>query len=613
MKKSLLAGCALLASSALFSQTNFNPRINISDWNSNEVLVPQSPMITQYLFIGGYHKVQTPAMYGNAPGEALAKQWHDFIGFTPDNNSSDLGWVSVNHEMVVQNDSIGDGGGMTVFKVRRDPATDSLIIVSQTLSDGRTGEYFAVDFTNTVGETGMNCGGICSSDGRVWTAEEWMRYSNKDLADRDTTMFTIGTGTSTQPVSNGFPGFNGETMEKYQNYNYMVEIDPTEAVAIRKQYNWGRQPFEGGCVMPDNKTVYLGADNTPGFFTKFVATTPGDFTSGTTYVYKHDATPSHWVEIDNTDFTKMLNFESEAAMAQASMFNRLEWVTEANGKVYFTETGRDNPASRWRNYASNFNTPYAPHHVARATAQSAEFGKALTPDSTEYWDYYGRVLEYDPATDEVTVYLEGGPYFSVDPDVSSYPGNHLSNPDGISTFEVNGKTYLIIQEDLNGSSKGRTPAGISNRACEIYLLDLDIQNPTLNDLVRIAVGPSGSEVTGARATPDGKTIMFNVQHPSTSNPFPFNNSVTVALTGWDNATIGLEEAQWQGGENFKMYPNPATRVIHFDSVQDVAIYDNTGRRIKVLRAVREVNISGLTPGVYYVQNEEGQTQKLIVQ
>lgn len=385
MKKSLLAGCALLTSSALFSQTNFDPRINISDWNSTEVLVPESPMITQYLFIGGYHKVQTAATYGNASGEALAKQWHDFIGFTPDNNSADLGWVSVNHEMVVQNDSIGDGGGMTVFKVRRDPATDSLIVVTQTLSDGRTGEYFAVDFVNTVGETGMNCGGICSSDGRIWTAEEWMRYSNKDLADRDTAMFTIGTGTSTQPVSNGFPGFDGETMEKYQNYNYMVEIDPIEAKAIRKQYNWGRQPFEGGCVMPDNKTVYLGADNTPGFFTKFVADTPGDFTTGFTYVFKHDATPSHWVEIDNTDFTKMLNFQSEAAMVKATMFNRLEWVTEANGKVYFTETGRDNPASRWRNVASNFNVPYAPHHTARAAAQSAEFGKALTPDLTCLW------------------------------------------------------------------------------------------------------------------------------------------------------------------------------------------------------------------------------------
>ena len=75
----------------------------------------------------------------------------------------------------------------------------------------------------------------------------------------------------------------------------MVEIDPIEGVAIRKQYNWGRQPFEGGVVDTDNKTVYLGGDNTPGILTKFVAISAGDFTDGVTYFYKADA-PTKWVE-----------------------------------------------------------------------------------------------------------------------------------------------------------------------------------------------------------------------------------------------------------------------------------------------------------------------------
>jgi len=362
MKKTLFF---LGLSAALFSakgQTNFNPEINVTNWEPNSIIVPASPLITQYLFIGGHHKVQTTTTYGNGAGGALAKQWHDFIGFTPDNAGSDLAWLSVNHEMVVANDSIGDGGGMSVFKVRRDPATDSLIIVDQTLSDGRQGKYFAVDFANTVGETGMNCGGITSPDGRIWSAEEWWRGSNANLADRDTGMFTIGTGTATSPVSEGFPGFNGEVIAKYQNYNYMVEIDPTEAKALRKQYNWGRQAYEGGAVMPDNITVYLGADATPGFLTKFVATTPGDFTVGSTYVYKHDATGSKWLEIDNSDINKMLNFDAEAVAAGASMFNRIEWVTEIDGKVYFTETGRDNPASRWAGEKAA-GTVFAPHHL----------------------------------------------------------------------------------------------------------------------------------------------------------------------------------------------------------------------------------------------------------
>ncbi len=611
MKKALFS----LLAAGLFGLANahvaFDPEIDVTDWEPTTVLVPESPIITQYLFIGGYHKVQTTPTYGNAAGEALAKQWHDFIGFTPDNSGSDLGWVSVNHEMIVANDSIGDSGGMTVFKVRRDPATDSLIIVDQTLNDGRQGKFFNVDFANTVGETGMNCGGITGPDGRIWTAEEWFRRSNTSIADRDTGMFTVGTGTANYPVSNGFPGFDGQSMKKFENYNYMVEIDPTQAVAIRKQYNWGRQPFEGGCVMPDNQTVYLGADATPGFFSKFVADNAGDFTSGKTYVYKHDAPGSKWVEIDNTDFNKMLNFSDEAVAVGATMFNRIEWVVEINGKVYFTETGRDNPASRWAGEAAD-GAVFAPHHLARAADQSNEFGTTITPLSSQYWDYYGRIIEYDPATSQTRVFMEGGPYFTVDPDVASYPDKHLSNPDGLNKIEINGKSYMLINEDLNGTSRGRTPAGIGNRTCELFLLDMSIANPTLNDLVRIAVVPVGAEVTGAIGTPDGKTILVNSQHPSTSNPFPFNNSLTFAMTGWDKAIIGLPEDAFSGN-GFEMYPNPATRTLYFSQRTDIAIYDVNGKRMEVYRAVEDIDISHLNPGVYFVRNAEGDTQKLVVQ
>ena len=612
MKKILLGACSLLLAGTAQAQIQFDPTIDVTNWEPTTILVPESPIQTQILFVGGHDKVQTTATYGNAAGEALAKQWHDFIGFTPDNSGSgDLGWVSVNHEMIIANDSIGDGGGMTVFKVKRDPATDSLIIVNQTLADGRQGEFFAVDFANTVGETGMNCGGISAFNGRIWTAEEWFRRNNGSIADRDTGNFTIGTGTANYPVSEGFPGFDGETMKKYENYNYMVEIDPTEAKAIRKQYNWGRQPFEGGTLMADNKTVYLGADATPGFFSKFIANTAGDFTSGKLYVYKHDAQGSKWIEIDNSDFNKMLNFSAEAVAVGATMFNRIEWVTNAGGKVYFTETGRDNPAGRWAGEKAA-GAVFAPHHDVRAAQQSIEFGKTITPDSSEYWDYYGRIIEYDPATEQTRIYVEGGPYFTVDPPVNQYPSVHLSNPDGLNAMTINGQDYLLICEDLNGTSKGRTPDGIGNRTCELFLLDLSIQNPSLNDLHRVAVVPVGAEITGAIGTPDGKTILVNSQHPDGNNPFPFNNSLTFAMTGWDKVTVGVDE-EALAGEGFQMYPNPATRILYFNEMTDVALYDMNGKRLQVYRNVDQIDISVYASGVYFIQNAAGETQKLVIE
>jgi hypothetical protein len=614
MKKLYAFAGALLMATALQAQTVFDIEIDTT-LAPVEVKVPASPLKYQVLFIGGHDSVEVTPTYGNPAGRTLAKQWHDFIGFTPaDAGSPDYGWVSVNHEMIQANDRIGDGGGMTTFKVRRDPNTDTLIVVPQTLADGRSGKFFNVDFVNTVGETGMNCAGISAPNGRIWTAEEWFISRTADIYAngaglRDTSDFTIGT---TAPA--GFPGFNGQTIKGYQNFNWMVEIDPKEAKAIRKQYNWGRQPFEGGTMLPDNKTVFLGGDDTPGFFTKFVANTAGDFTSGKLYVYKHDS-PEKWIEIDNTNFTKMLNFKNEAVAVGATMFNRIEWVSynPADGNVYFTETGRDNPGSAWADEAA-LGGKYAPHHQLRADQLGI-----TDPGNAAYQDIYGRVIKYDMATGMVSPYIEGGPFYAVSPAPADYPSKHLSNPDGLNFITVgqgtpNARNFMMISEDLNGRNFGRVAAGVPAAVCEVFLLDMSIANPTIDDLVRIAITPLGAEVTGAIVTPDGKTLLINSQHPNTTNPFPYNNSLTFAITGWD-ALSGTPTSvdPDEEGSGFNVYPNPVSREVFFSEMTDVALYDASGKRMLVARNVKSLDIQALPKGVYYIQNADRQTKKLIIE
>lgn len=602
--KSILLGVSFLTLNA-FSQIGFNPSIEF-ELVSDKVIVPQSPLKTQILFVGGVDMVQTTSTYGNAATAVPAKQWHDFIGFTPDSvsGSTDLGWITVNHERIESNDQIGDGGGMTVFKVRRDPQTDTLIIVNQTLADGRTGKFFNVDFTNFVGETGMNCGGINSAfDGRIWTAEEWFRsdnasISNDGLGVRDTSDFTIG--------GSGITVADGETIAKYQNFNWMVEVDPREAKAIRKQYNWGRQPFEGGMVMPDNKTVYLGVDDTPGYLTKFVADNAGDFTEGTTYVYKQ-SDAAKWVEIDNSDFTKMLDYKAEATALGATMFNRLEWVAfnPEDGNIYITETGRDNPTSKWADEHAG-GAEFAEHHIDRATDQGT------TVDNAAYWDYYGRVLKLDVATSEISIHIEAGPHFPNGAFFADYPSKHLSNPDGLNFLQADGKTWMLICEDLNGSSMGRMPEGVCNRTCEMYMLDMSIQNPGISDLIRIAQVPMGAEITGVKATPDGKTILVNCQHPDANLPYPYNNSLTLAITGWASVPNALNVESVDGVVDFGVYPNPVSRTLFLTKITDVAIYDATGNLIKVVRNTNEVDVSQFSAGVYFIRNSDNLTKKVII-
>lgn len=580
---------------------------------ATEVIVPSSPLRSQVLFIGGVDEVQTVDANGNPNGTEIAKQWHDFIGITEDTESNDLGWVSVNHEMIQANEKIGDGGGMTVFKVRR--GNDGFLeVVEQTLTDGRQGRFFNVDFVNTVGETGMNCGGIQSSvDGRIWTAEEWFQGSNDAISGgiTDLTPYT---------VSSDLDGdFNGQTIERYQNLNYMVEINPREAKAVRKQYNWGRQPFEGGAVASDNKTVYLGVDDTPGYFSRFTADTPGDFTKGKLEVYvQNDGTfAGGWVEIANDKMADMLNYKALATAAGATMFNRLEWVAynKDNGKVYVTETGRDNPAGRWAD-EQGAGASIARHHMLRAQEQGADVLDA-DENKPSYWDYYGRVLEFDPATNEMKVFLEAGPFWDPAGPGAQYPSKHLSNPDGLNFLYVNGKDYMLICEDLNGTSFGRMPVGFSNRACELYMLDMD-DTPSIDNLVRVAVTPIGAEITGAVGTPDGKSILVNSQHPDeVVNEYPYNNSCTIEITGWDQVITSIAEDDRGGdtpdGISFNVYPNPVTRTLKFDKVMNVGLYDTNGRLVRSKGNTDRLDILDLPAGVYYLQNEAGETAKVVIQ
>ncbi|MCT4663663.1 MAG: DUF839 domain-containing protein [Flavobacteriales bacterium] len=604
MKKplSLLAVSAILLSGMADAQTIFPESID-PNYSSNTLLMPPSPLSTQVLFIGGVDKVQTVDSNGNPNGDAVAKQWHDFIGFTPDNSGNSMGWVSINHERVSMDDKIGDGGGMTVFKVKR--SGDSLAVVPQTLTDGRSGDFFNVDFVNTVGETGMNCGGIVGPDGRIWTAEEWGRKSNAHIyydgqGIRDTSDYTIS--------NSGISFADGQSVERYKNLNYMVEIDPKEAVAIRKQYNWGRWDFEGGAILSDNKTVFLGVDATPSFFMKFVATTAGDFTKGDLFLYKEDAA-NKWIKINNNSMNDIFSIKQQGVDAKATMYNRIEWVQadENSNAIYFTETGRDHPASRWKDEFAE-GAKFANHHVLRAAQQGT------TPDSSLYADYYGRVMKLDLTNNKMGVYLAAGPEYNMDSVPSNlYPDKHLSNPDGLHIMKKDDKSYMFICEDLNGSSYGRVPEDIaSGRTCEMWFLDMAIANPTVDDLIRITATPTGAEITGAMSTPDGKTLLVNSQHPSADNPYPYNNSLTIAINGWEDFLVGIEENDLEE-KTFGFYPNPASRNIELSEIMDIAIYDALGNRVRVYRNVKSIDVSAFAKGAYYIQANNGTTQKLIIQ
>jgi len=579
---------------------------------------PKNLIKTQILFVGNSHEVTVVDSKGASAGTAKSKGGNDFVGITPDGQDF---WITVNHETTTLNAQIGGGGGMSTFKVVRD--ADSLKVVETTLPDGRKGKFHNVDFANTVGTTVNNCGGIIAPNGDIWTAEEYpASYSpNKNYfkVTGDTMDIVIDSG-RIMPFMNkvsALPDYKGKQIKAYENNGWMVQIDPKTGKAMRKQYNWGRMSFEAGAITADNKTVYLAEDGTPGLFTKFVADVAGDFSKGKLYVFNQLATGTNgkWILMDNSNLTEMINLGENAYKKGATAFIRLEWIIELGGKIYICETGLDNPSGLASAITKGGNV--AQHHLDRATAK----GQVITASSVTYKDYYGRILVYDPATDIMKVHLDGGPDFvnsksdSTAVKGGTYPSKHLSNPDGLGKITVNGKNYLIINEDLNGNTYNRLPNDYkSTNACEMYLLDASIANPKIDDLMRIMVGPKGAELTGGNGTPDGKSILINIQHPSsTVAPFTSGNGITMALTGWDQLRTSVFPDLKTKDNQFITSIDMVTRIIYFDDIYDVRVYNIAGQLLKTRNESNRISISEFNPGIYIIQNNKGQGQKILVQ
>ncbi|MEZ5008923.1 MAG: DUF839 domain-containing protein [Chitinophagales bacterium] len=527
----------LNASFFVFSQNNSQTTL------TKDFQLLDSDLRADILFIGGYHGVH------NANGEfALAKQNHDFTGYIPIDGRSDSGYVIVNHELMISDPILGDGGGMTVFTVSKDPYSGKWSVV-----DDPKGKFRSVDFSE-VGGTLMNCGGFQTPWGTVLTAEETMyddNYAiNKDgTGIRDTSDFTVKI-------------FNGETVnqpiKKFENFDWMVEVDVKNAKAIRKNYNMGRYQHEGGTVLPDGKTVFLTDDTPPGYIFKFVANQSFDLSVGQLYVYKQseDGLTGEWLKMP-MELDAMIHAQETAAKMGATMFNRTEWSVYHNGKIYFTETGRDDTEDFFKQSAAL---------GAKMALHLQELDKSDGNEDNRLFDYYGRILEMDMETGALRVYLAGGPG----------KNQFFSNPDCLALTYVNGHPIVMINEDLNGYSHGRVPAGYNQKINEIYCLDLSIENPTVDDLHKFAIGPDGCETTGGRFTPDGSSYFVNLQHPKSENTFPFNNSVTVAVRDVDDWIAKTVLGQKLSKADQEMYDFKRNKVLRFNKKKSFTVFSKSG-------------------------------------
>jgi len=453
-----------------------------TNFNSMDLLLPEG-FKYDLLFTEARDKVT------RADGKKFpAKGNHDLCVYVPIDGSSTHGYLYVGHEDRYVNADLGDGGGGTVFEVIRDSTGWKTV-----------GDFKHVDFSD-VRDTHRNCGGTITPWGTILSAEETYPSSNADISFNGTYISDLS------PI-------NGR--DAYTNFGWMVEIDPVTQKPLHKLYSMGRFMHEDAECMPDQKTVYLTDDYPVAVFFKFVADAEGDYTSGQLYAYRQseDGESGDWLEIPR-DTNSLIRCRDIALNNGATLFQRHEWLDEADGKLYIAETG--NVQFDWNMRMNRGAVP------AKHLWDSFHLGGNI------FSDVHGRILEFDPVTNKMRSYLEGG----VNPEDSA---TVLSNPDGNCIRKFNGTNYLVINEDIDWYDLGRVPkhAELAQRMVnEVYFLPLNKENPQLSDLRRFAIGPKGSETTGTYFTPDGSTMFLNIQHPYPFNKLPFNRSTTVAITGF---------------------------------------------------------------------------------
>jgi secreted PhoX family phosphatase len=365
-----------------------------------------------------------------------------------------------------------------------------------------------------------NCASGSTPWGTFLTCEENFIYyfRGPDVPDPHQSRWGLRKG---DPVGNRWHEYDERfDATKHPNepnrFGWIVEIDPYNPSSTPvKRTALGRAAHEGATVAVTKggrAVVYSGEDARFEYIYKFVSRDtikPGGFREnaelldhGALYVARFDADGSGtWMPLTHgqgpltasngfADQGEVLIRSRQASdLLGATKMDRPEWIAvDKQGWVYCTLTnnsnrGRDKqPGTDAANPRANNTTG----HIIRWKEQGDYDGTSFQ------WNHF--VLAGDPANERPEA-------------KGNIKGDAFGCPDGLW---VDGRGVLWIQTDMSTSTMGKGDLkSLGNNA----MLAAD---PHTGDIRRFLVGPVGCEITGATATPDGRTMFINIQHPGES-------------------------------------------------------------------------------------------------
>ncbi len=345
---------------------------------------------------------------------------------------------------------------------------------------------------------------------------------------------------------------------------YVVEIDPYDKTkSVKKRSALGRFAHESAAfsklVVGQPLAVYMGDDSRNEYIYKYVSnatwdaadTNPADrmatgdkyMDAGKLFVAKFSADGSgSWVELalSNTDIANyaaykfadqadiVINARLAADAVGATKMDRPEWngVNPSNGEVYFTLTNNSNRRAEPSGSAQSAPDGPNPRAYTDLKGTATQLGNvnghilrikdASNAGTTFMWDVY--LFGSEAGADAAKVNLSS---LTNDQDFSSPDGLWFSPYTGICWIQTDDGAYTDVTNCMmlaampgtvgDGTTKSLTYPRATGG--DLVVNTRVGKAPTADTLKRFLVGPSGSEITGATETPDGRTMFINIQHP----------------------------------------------------------------------------------------------------
>lgn len=328
---------------------------------------------------------------------------------------------------------------------------------------------------------------------------------------------------------------------EYNRFGWVVEVDPFDPSSTpKKRTALGRFEHENAVVVHGRRgeaVVYMGDDTQFDYFYKFVGAEPvsralrngrSPLDAGTLYVarFEEDGT-GRWLPLvhGRPGLTEADGFADQAEVliharlagdaVGATPMDRPEWCTvqPGTGAVFFTCTN---------NTARTEETDAANPRLNNRYGHIMKIDEGRNPSATVFeWDVF--LLAGDEASG------------------ATVPADQaFGSPDGL-WFDRAGR--LWIQTD------GSQPA-VGGAAQNNQMLAAD---PRTGEIRRFLVGPPRCEITGITATPNGRSLFVNIQHPGDSgtpadprassnwpdfSPTGRPRSATIVITREDGGVVG---------------------------------------------------------------------------